>query len=125
MAQRTLHSEHLSARSVPGLQGSGNSQESQHEPRYVIESSPRRVRAMIGGHAVADSTSVDLLFETGRLPVYYFPRKDVSADLLVESAQESVDEVKGAMTFFDVRVGERTAESAAWNCEGVELTVQP
>lgn len=79
---------------------------------------------MIGGKVIADSTSVELLFETGKLPVYYFPRSDVRTDLLVESARESADEVKGPTIYFDIvandRSGERAVERAAWSCEGVE-----
>ena len=47
-----------------------------------LEPSPRRVRGVIGGETVVDSTDVYLLHETGYLPVWYFPRSDVRFDLL-------------------------------------------
>src|SRR5512133_1424046 len=43
---------------------------------------PRRVRAVLDGVAVVDSTHALLLLEAGHLPVYYFPPTDVRADLL-------------------------------------------
>src|SRR5215210_1771242 len=47
-----------------------------------LEPSPRRVRGVIGGEIVVDSTDVALLHETGYLPVWYFPRSDARFDLL-------------------------------------------
>ena len=47
-----------------------------------LEPSPRRVRGVIGGETVVDSTDVALLHETGYLPIWYFPRSDVRFDLL-------------------------------------------
>jgi uncharacterized protein (DUF427 family) len=55
-------------------------QPEQSRPR--IEPNLRRIRAFLGGRAVADSSRTVYLFEPGRLPVYYFPREDVRFDLL-------------------------------------------
>lgn len=41
--------------------------------RVRTEPNQRRVRVFFGGEAVADSSSTIYLFETGHLPVYYFP----------------------------------------------------
>lgn len=106
------HSETQSARPVPGPM------DRHAEQRYCVEPSPRRVRVMLGGEFVADSTRVRLLFETGRLPVYYFPKSDVRLDLFSPSASADSDAVKGRTRRFDVRVGERVAHHAAWSCDG-------
>ena len=50
--------------------------------RVRTEPNARRVRVFFGGQAVADSSATIYLFETGHLPVYYFPRADVRFDLL-------------------------------------------
>ena len=42
-----------------------------------LEPSPRRVRLKFGEEWIADSTDMMLMLETGHLPVYYFPVKDV------------------------------------------------
>ena len=88
------------------------------ERRYVIEPTVRRVRVQSGNEIVADSIQVQLLFETGRLPVYYFPRGDVRMDLLAGSGREKHDDVKGTTEYFDVKVAGRRGIDGAWICEG-------
>lgn len=85
--------------------------------RFHLEPSPRRVRADFGGATIADSTHVLLLREVGRLPVYYFPWSDVLAGALTPSEHSTVSELKGMATYYHVRLGERTAENAAWSYE--------
>lgn len=101
-----------SARPVPGPM------DALDQRRYVVEASPRRVRVMFGDEFVADSTRVQLLFETGNLPVYYFPKSDVRLDVLPDSGREDPDDVKGRTAYFDLKVGARVADNAAWSCEG-------
>src|SRR5467141_877731 len=48
-----------------------------------VEPIAKRVRAFVGGVAIADSCRVMMMFETARLCVYYFPVDDVRTDLLV------------------------------------------
>ena len=75
-------------------------------PQYILSApSPRRVRVMYAGEVVADSTGVKLLFETGKLPVYYFPSDDVRMDVLSASSRVEADDVKGPTQFFDLGVG--------------------
>src|SRR5262245_14782165 len=50
-----------------------------------IEPSPRWVRAYFAGTCVADSKHALLVFEPRRLPVYYFPMRDVRMDVLQPS----------------------------------------
>lgn len=102
----------MSARPVPGATDSPGGQ------RYVIEPSPRRVRVMFAGEVVADSTEARLLFETGKLPVYYFPNDDVRVDALSASGRVEADDVKGPTQFFDLDVGGHAADHAAWCCAG-------
>jgi uncharacterized protein (DUF427 family) len=80
-----------------------------------IEPSPRRVRAYVGGVAVADSKRVLLVYETRRLPVYWFPAADVRMDLLRPSARPAGHADGATVTArFDVAVGDRVVEKAAW-----------
>ena len=67
------------ARAAPGF--------AQH-PDYRVQfvPCPKRVRAVVGGETVADSTRAMLMRETGHAPVYYFPRADVRGDLLERTA---------------------------------------
>ena len=74
----------------------------------------RRVRAMLAGVTIADSRKVMLMLENRRLAVYYFPVNDVRIDLFVPTRFSSSHPGKGEASFFSVKVGERTAETAAW-----------
>src|SRR5437763_14175840 len=70
---------------------------------------PHRVRAIFAGETVVDSLDAVLLHETGHLPVYYFPEKDLRADLLEPSDKTTTCPHKGEAGYRTVRVGRRTA----------------
>src|SRR2546430_2428036 len=74
-----------------------------------IEPSGRRVRAFVGGTPVADSSQVLMVWEPHRLPVYYFPMRDVRSDLLKPS--ERLEDR------WDVEVNGRRIDDAAWSSE--------
>lgn len=48
-----------------------------------MEPTPKRIRVMFGGVVIADSTNVEIMFETKHQPVYYFPMEDVRMDLTI------------------------------------------
>jgi uncharacterized protein (DUF427 family) len=79
----------------------------------TIEPSLRRVRAFFGGVPVADSRRVMLVFEPQRMPVYWFPRKDVHADLLQPAGHDA--KASPAVDRWTLRVGDHVAERAAWS----------
>ena len=79
-----------------------------------LEPTTRRVRVMFGGVTIADSRKVMLMLENRRLAVYYFPVKDVRLDLLVPTSYRSQHTGKGEASFYDVKVGEKVADTAAW-----------
>lgn len=85
--------------------------------RFTWEPSPRRVRVVFGGTTIADSYHVMLLREAGRLPVYYFPWADVRDEALERTQHTTSSELKGAATYWTVRVSARVAENAAWSYE--------
>jgi uncharacterized protein (DUF427 family) len=82
--------------------------------RVRTEPNHRRVRVFFGGEAVADSSRTIYLFETGHLPVYYFPREDVRFDLLEPASHHTHCPWKGDASYYDVIVGDRRAENAVW-----------
>lgn len=79
-----------------------------------LEPSPKRVRVVLAGETVADSRRVRLLHETGRVPVYYFPRRDVRMDLLEAGDRASHSPFKGNARYYHIRVDGRRAENAVW-----------
>ena len=78
-----------------------------------LEPNGRRVRTLFNGQVIADSKSMMLLHETGRMPQYYFPGKDVRMEFLQQSGQTG-DDPKGSAIYWHVRVGQRSAEDAAF-----------
>ena len=79
-----------------------------------LEPSGKRVRAVVGGVAIADSTRVQLVFESKRLPIYYFPIEDVRMDLVQPNGQVRDLPPKGGQVQLSVTVGDRTIANAGW-----------
>ncbi len=82
--------------------------------RLLFENYPRRVRALVGGHTVLDSTRGKLLFETGITPVYYLPVEDLDGDSLEESDHATHCPFKGDASYWHLHVGDHTFENAVW-----------
>jgi uncharacterized protein (DUF427 family) len=82
--------------------------------RVRVEPGAKRVRAYLGGVAIADSTSVRLVWENPNYPTYYFPIADVRDDLLHATGETRRSPSRGDAHVFDVRVGERIAPGAAY-----------
>ncbi len=71
---------------------------------------------MFGGVAIADTTRSHRVLETTHPPVYYVPSGNVRAGVLEPSrGGTTFCEWKGSATYFDVVVGDRRAERAAWS----------
>ena len=80
-----------------------------------IESNPRRVRALVEGMTIADTTRSIYLFELGHVPVYYLPKTDVRFDLLEHTEHTSHCPRKGDAEYWSIVVGERRIENAVWS----------
>ena len=93
----------------------GLSDQAESRVQIIVEPTARWVRAVVGGVAVADSKQV--LTVTLGLPVYYFPRDDVRADLLESSDRRESHSVLGERSCYHLRVGDRFIEDAAWRFE--------
>src|SRR3954453_20490091 len=64
----------------------------------------RRIRAVVGGETVADSTRVLYLFERNHLPVAYFPVEDGRTDLFEPSNRRTTCGRKGEAAYWTLRV---------------------
>jgi uncharacterized protein (DUF427 family) len=84
------------------------------EGLLYLEPSPRRIRGEAGGEIVVDSRHARLLYEHGHLPIYMFPREEVRAEFLEPSEHRTDSANKGPARWWDLRLGERLVESAAW-----------
>ncbi len=80
----------------------------------AVEPEPRRVRVVLGGVTIADSTRALRVLETSHPPTVYVPPEDVAPGVLDPVARTTVCEFKGGAAYFDVRGGGRVARAAAW-----------
>jgi uncharacterized protein (DUF427 family) len=82
-----------------------------------LESTPRRLRIVHAGTAVAETTRGQRILETSHPPVYYFPPEDVAMHLLRPSARgRSFCEFKGLATYWDLALpGQKPIAAAAWS----------
>jgi uncharacterized protein (DUF427 family) len=79
-----------------------------------IEPTPRRIRVVLEGETIVDTTRALRVLETSHPPVYYVPIADVRAGVLEPSARRTFCEWKGSARYYAVRSGERVEAAAAW-----------
>jgi uncharacterized protein (DUF427 family) len=72
-------------------------------PRLRLEPTSKRLRVMLGGEMVADTTSALMVWEVPYYPNYYFPGEDVRTDLLVETGETKDSPSRGVATFLSVK----------------------
>jgi uncharacterized protein (DUF427 family) len=77
-----------------------------------VEPVPRRIRAVLAGETVVDTTEARYVWEHPAYPQYYIPFADVRADALVDE-NGSEQTPRGDMRIFDVRVGDVHRPKAA------------
>jgi uncharacterized protein (DUF427 family) len=82
-----------------------------------LEPVSERIRVIVDGVAIADSSRAWRVLETSHPPVYYVPPDDVRMDLFTAGRGRSVCEWKGAATYHTLVVGDRRIEDVAWSYE--------
>ena len=80
-----------------------------------VEQTSRLVRVVFNGETVAESTGSLRVLETSHPPTYYIPPGDVRLEYLNPSAGQTMCEFKGVAGYYDLRVGRRVSENAAWS----------
>jgi len=83
--------------------------------RFTFEPHSRRMRAELGGVALADSSRCVVLRETRLPPVFYFPRQDVRMDLLRASVHRSYCPIRGNASYWSAELDGRSEENIAWS----------
>ena len=82
-----------------------------------VEPVPERIRAVVEGVDIANTTSALRVLETAGPPVYYVPPRDVRMDLLAPSEHHSYCEWKGEASYYTLRVADRVVPNVAWTYE--------
>ena len=83
----------------------------------TITPNPHRIRVMLGGFIVAETTQALTLQEARLPPVLYIPRGDVRMDLLDATQHRTHCPYKGDAVHFTVSGGGLVRENAAWSYE--------
>ena len=83
----------------------------------AIAPNPHRVRVLVGGVIVAETTRALTLKEASLPPVQYIPREDVATDLLERSSRRTHCPYKGDASYWDVTAGGVRARDAVWSYE--------
>ena len=89
----------------------------------TIEPNPHRIRVVLGGFIVAETTRALTLRESNFRPVQYIPRSDVQMDLLEPSDHTSNCPYKGDASYFLVTAGGLERENGAWSYENPHAAV--
>ena len=79
-----------------------------------IEPLRRRMRVRFGGAWIADSEHVLLLFEPGRYPVAYFPKTDISPEVLEHTEHTTRHPDLGLTAWYTAKADQQHATRAAW-----------
>jgi uncharacterized protein (DUF427 family) len=79
-----------------------------------VEPGFKRIRAYVGGIAVADTVRPLYVWETPFYPSYYVPVADVREDLLEPTSTVTHSPSRGDAVHFTVRVNGRERRDAAW-----------
>jgi uncharacterized protein (DUF427 family) len=81
----------------------------------TIEPNAKRVRVMIGGVIVAETTNALTLREASLRPVQYIPRADLESDLFTASPTTSHCPYKGDASYLSVEAGGVKTRDVAWS----------
>jgi uncharacterized protein (DUF427 family) len=102
---------------IPDVPGPGQESVWDYPRPPRVEPVPQRVRVVVDGIAVADTTRALRVLETSHPPVYYVPPGDVRMDLLRPSAASSHCEWKGLASYWTFAAGGREIPDVAWSYE--------
>src|SRR5919206_1913325 len=82
--------------------------------RVRVEPATKRVRIMLGGEVVADTTAAVYVWENPSYPQYYIPLADVSPGALKETGTTSRSPSRGTARHYSVQGGDRVVDDGAW-----------
>lgn len=82
--------------------------------RVRVEPALKRVRIMLGGVVVADTTNAAYVWENPSYPQYYIPLDDIAPGALKETGTTSRSPSRGNAVHYSVHGGDKVAEDAAW-----------
>ena len=91
----------------------------------TVTPNPNRVRVVLGGFIVAETTRSLTLKEAQLPPVHYIPREDVNMDLLDRTDRSTHCPYKGDASYYTVTAGGLERPNAVWTYENPHAAVKP
>jgi uncharacterized protein (DUF427 family) len=79
-----------------------------------LESTDKRIRVVLDGITLVDTTGAFRLLETSHPPVYYFPPADVQLEYLREESNGTYCEFKGRAYYYAAIMPDRIVPTVAW-----------
>lgn len=83
----------------------------------TITPNPHRIRVVLGGVIVAETTRALTLKEAGLSPVQYIPREDAEWDLFEKTNHTTHCPYKGDASYYSLTAGGVEQTNAAWSYE--------
>ena len=80
----------------------------------IVEGVTQRIQIVFNGKKIVDSRNAKRVLETSHPPTYYIPLEDIKPGALQPAPGTSWCEWKGKAKYYDVLIGNQTAEKAAW-----------
>ncbi len=80
-----------------------------------LEPSPRRVRILLGGETIADTTAAWRVLETYHPPSWYLPQEAFRPGVLRPAEGSSFCEWKGMARYWTLAAGGKVAARAGWS----------
>ena len=80
-------------------------------PEAVAE----RLRVVVGGRTIGDTTAGIRILETSHPPTYYLPPDDVDPTCLLQGSGRTVCEFKGEAVYWSIVVAGVRSDNAAWS----------
>jgi len=79
-----------------------------------LEDSVKHIEIVFNGVKIADSTRAKRVLETSHPPVYYLPTEDIKMEYFSPVSRQTFCEWKGAASYYDITVGDKTLSAGAW-----------
>lgn len=83
----------------------------------TIARNPKRVRAFLHGHVIADTADALSLQEANYPAVQYFPREDVEMGFLSKTAKHTSCPYKGEASYYTLHIEGHILEDVVWSYE--------
>ena len=84
-------------------------------PRPAIwQDTDVHIKVIFNELEIANTKTAKRVLETSHPPVYYLPPEDIKLEYLVETPRQTRCEWKGSCVYYNLRVGDKQVNQAAW-----------